>query len=171
MPIGKPKDKNIVTSVQSNISSNRSSQISYYLKHVPENFEEKTVRYSLQGRLLEIDMDVDVYIKSLESVQFFKPSLRPSQLLLSTFSRTPYIQCNIDLFFNIRGTTLAKISQIWSFGNICRCCRSKRWKWIRGKRTGRTTKSPTFNVEEAAKKVWRLFTTISRIFYVLIREL
>lgn len=72
-------------------------QIEAFLKYVPANIEDRTVKYLLQRRLLDIDVKVDEYIESLKLIKFASTSQRPSSLLLMTLKETPYDQFNIQL--------------------------------------------------------------------------
>ena len=74
-----------------------------YLKFAPENCDEPLGKYLLQGRLLDVGVNVNDYMKSLKTIQFATKSLRPSTLLIKTLQETPYVQLNIDLSMKCTG--------------------------------------------------------------------
>lgn len=68
-----------------------------YLKYVPNDIEDKSEKYSLQGRLLDVHVDVHQYIESLKGIQFHTSSQRASDLLKATLEQSPYAQLNVNL--------------------------------------------------------------------------
>ena len=81
-------------------------KIDAYLKHVPKNIEDRTVKYVLQNRLLDIDVNVDQYIESLRSLKFSTTSQRPSELLVAKFKETGYVQLNISYSILAKSTCI-----------------------------------------------------------------
>jgi hypothetical protein len=79
-------------------------QFEGYLKYVPENVENPKDKYLLQGRLLNVDVNVNQYI---ESLKFATTSLRPSNLLLRKLQETPYDHLNIDLGIERNGKCMS----------------------------------------------------------------
>jgi hypothetical protein len=81
-------------------------KIEAYLKYVPENLEDRKVKYALQTKLLEFDVNVNVYIESLKTMQLITTSLRPSDLLINTLQEPAYLQLNIDLSIKHAGISI-----------------------------------------------------------------
>ncbi|CAM4970814.1 unnamed protein product [Rotaria socialis] len=77
--------------------------IETFLKYVPENIEDRTCKYLLQRRLLEVDVNVNEYIESLKSIKIISTSHRPSSLLMMTLQEAPYDQLNISLVMKRKG--------------------------------------------------------------------
>lgn len=72
-------------------------KVQSYLKYVPENIEDRIDRYTLQRRLLNMDVDVHRYINSLKTIQYATSALRPSNLLLHLLEEEKYLRLHIDL--------------------------------------------------------------------------
>ena len=79
-------------------------QINAYLKYVPQNIENRTNKYLLQKRLLEVDVNVNKYIDSIKTIRYATPSLSASNLLISKFEQTEYKQLNVDFVIKHKGT-------------------------------------------------------------------
>lgn len=94
-------DKKLLTSEKYLECAKR--KVTAYLKFAPENCDEPLGKYVLQGRLVEVDVNVNDYIKSIKTIQFATKSLRPSALLIKTLQETPYVQLNIDLSMKCTG--------------------------------------------------------------------
>ncbi len=88
-----------------------------YLKYVPKDIEDRAEKYSLQGRLLDVNVDVHQYIESLKAIQFFTSSQRPSDLLITTLQQPPYAQLNIDPSMEYAGKYTYDITGISSNSN------------------------------------------------------
>lgn len=95
-------DKNLLTSEKYLQCGKR--QIVAYLKFVPEDCDDRIQKYSLQGRLLDVDVKIDDYMKSLKTIVFATKSQRPLPLLIHTLEETPYGQLNIQLTMKCTGT-------------------------------------------------------------------
>ena len=71
-------------------------KVQAYLKYVPDNIDNRVGIYSLQGSLLDLDVDVRAYLDSLKTIKFATASLHPSNLLLMKFKQEQYSRLNID---------------------------------------------------------------------------
>ena len=78
-------------------------QINAYLKYVPQNIENRTNKYLLQKRLLEVDVNVNKYIDSIKTIRYATPSLSASNLLISKFEQTEYKQLNVNFVIKHKG--------------------------------------------------------------------
>ena len=72
-------------------------KIEAYLKYVPNNIEDRKDKYLLQRKLLDVDVNVNDYLKSLKMIKLVSTSLLPSTLLIRTLQEIPYVQLNINL--------------------------------------------------------------------------